>query len=283
MMSADGLAMRDVVGRTGIEAGTIRMWEQRFGFPRPQRTPSGHRRYSLDDVAALRRVVAHRRSGLSLPAALERARTSADATDRPSIYAAIATPEANFPTHVLTKRTLIALSRAIEDEALARAAGPVVFAAFQTESFYRRVEHRYRRLAAASDCTLVFADFQAVRTRSGGAAEVPIPPGYALADEWVLAIDAPGYAACLLGWERVGPHQRGGPGDAERRFEVMWTIDPEVTRRACLVAAGLAGGVDAELGSATKALLDDRPLAVESPAPALSALTNRIISYLDSA
>lgn len=281
MTSDDGLAMREVVKLTGVEAGIIRMWEQRFGFPRPERAPSGHRRYSSDDVAALRRVSAYRRRGLSLSAALERARATADPTDRPSIYAAIATAEAHPPTHVLKKRTLIEISNAIEDEALARAAGPVVIAAFQREPFYRRVEHRYRRLAAAADAALVFADFPRVRAPSGAAAELPIPSEYALGNEWAVVIDAPGYAACLLAWEPAGRHEPGGPADAERRFEAMWTIDPGVTRRACLVGANLAARVDPGLGGRLEALLADRPLAMESPAPGLTALTNRIVGYLN--
>ncbi|MDQ6749149.1 MAG: MerR family transcriptional regulator [Actinomycetota bacterium] len=281
MSSAGGLAMGEVVARTGIEAGTIRMWEQRFGFPRPQRTRNGHRRYSADDVAALQRVIAYRRRGLSLPIALERARAGTQSTHRPSIYAAIATAEANLPTYVLRKRTLIGLSRAIEDEALARAAAPVVVAAFQMECFYRRVDHRYRRLAAVADAALVFADFPALHIPAGGAAEVPIPTGEPLEHEWVLIIDAPGYAACLLAWERAGPHAPGGPDDADRCFEAMWTTDPEVTRRACLVGANLASRVDPGLGGRVQSLLGDRPLALESPAPALTALTNRIIAYLE--
>ena len=36
-----GLAIKEVAERTGIAAGTIRMWEQRYGFPEPARTPSG--------------------------------------------------------------------------------------------------------------------------------------------------------------------------------------------------------------------------------------------------
>ncbi len=42
----EDLAIKDVAEQTGIAAGTIRMWEQRYGFPAPQRTPSGYRRYS---------------------------------------------------------------------------------------------------------------------------------------------------------------------------------------------------------------------------------------------
>src|SRR5918997_1887043 len=70
------LAIGDVAEQTGIAAGTIRMWEQRYGFPEPDRTASGYRRYSEDDVEALRRVAAYRRLGLSIPAAIDRVRAS---------------------------------------------------------------------------------------------------------------------------------------------------------------------------------------------------------------
>src|SRR3712207_4600180 len=84
------LAIKDVAERTGIAAGTIRMWEQRYGFPAPQRTEPGYRRYSDTDVEALRRVASYRRLGLSIPAAITRVQESDVAVvDRPSIYAAV--------------------------------------------------------------------------------------------------------------------------------------------------------------------------------------------------
>ena len=67
------LAIKDVAERTGIAAGTIRMWEQRYGFPVPGRNASGYRRYTEDDVDALRKVLALRHRGLSVPAAISRA------------------------------------------------------------------------------------------------------------------------------------------------------------------------------------------------------------------
>ncbi len=36
--------------RTGMQPATLRMWEQRHGFPRAQRLPSGHRRYPVAEV-----------------------------------------------------------------------------------------------------------------------------------------------------------------------------------------------------------------------------------------
>ena len=79
-----GLAIKDVAERTGLAAGTIRMWEQRYGVPAPQRADSGYRVYAPEDVELLRRAVALRERGLSVPAALERARALVGA-DRPPV------------------------------------------------------------------------------------------------------------------------------------------------------------------------------------------------------
>jgi len=42
---------------TGVPADTLRTWERRYGFPAPERTESGHRRYSLPTLERLRLVV----------------------------------------------------------------------------------------------------------------------------------------------------------------------------------------------------------------------------------
>jgi MerR family transcriptional regulator, light-induced transcriptional regulator len=279
-MSTD-LAIKDVAERTGIAAGTIRMWEQRYGFPAPERTASGYRRYSEDDVEALRKVLALRHRGLSVPAAISRAQDAGGPSDHPSIYAAVAAQDPTARAHVLRKNTLVALSKAIEHEALALAAAPVVFGAFQEERFYRRVERRYTRLGQHADAAAVFADFPGgVRHPAGGGpAEIPIAPDDALGNEWAVIIDAPGYAACLLAWEQPG----ADVADPDRRFEAIWTVDPEATRRAAQVAARLVGRADADFGERLSELLHDRPLALEEPAPALTALTNRMIAYMEAA
>jgi MerR family transcriptional regulator, light-induced transcriptional regulator len=275
-----GLAIKEVAERTGLAAGTIRMWEQRYGVPQPRRTASGYRVYTDADVAVLRRALGFRARGLSLPAALGRARTARAPTDRPSIFGAIVGGDAPVHAQELRKATLLAISRAIEDETLARAAAPVVIAAFQSERNYRAVEHRYRRLAAMADAAIVFADFSAVGRPSGAPWEVPITAGDALGNEWAVVVDAPGYAACLLAWEQPLSERDGRP-DEERRFESLWTLDPRVVRRAAQVGCELAAGPAPELGERLARVLDDRPLAVEDPAPGLTALTNRILAYLE--
>jgi DICT domain-containing protein len=274
----DDLAIKDVAERTGIAAGTIRMWEQRYGFPEPQRLPSGYRRYAPEDVETLRRVQAYRRRGLSVSAAIARAREAGGPSDRPSLYAAIAATEPGAHPQVLRKATLKALSRAIEHETLALAAAPILIGAFQRERFYRPIEERWRRMAAHADAAIVFADFVTERHPDGGPDELPIEPGDALGNEWAVVVDAPGFAASLVAWEQPGA---GRGVEAERRFEAIWTLDPQAARRACRTAARMAAAIDPATGDRLESLLADRPLALEQPVPSLTALANRVVAYLE--
>lgn len=269
------LAIKDVAEQTGVAAGTIRMWEQRYGFPEPGRTASGYRVYSEEDVAAIRRVVAFRDRGLSVPAALERVRSMEGTTDRPSIFAALVAADSPVNPQRLSKPTLVALSRAIEEEAIARAAGPVVIGAFQDEHNYRAVEHRYRRMARVADAVGVFATFDDVRVgEEDEPAEIPVGAADALGHEWAVVVDAPGFAAALVAWETPDPETR--------IFEAIWTMDPTVVRRAAQVGATLATRRAPDWSERVLGLLADRPLAVEVPTPGLTAVTNRMLGFLDS-
>ena len=42
----------------GVSPNTLRSWERRYGFPRPRRTPGGHRQYALNEVESLRVTLA---------------------------------------------------------------------------------------------------------------------------------------------------------------------------------------------------------------------------------
>jgi methanogenic corrinoid protein MtbC1 len=41
---------------TGVSCHALRVWERRYGFPEPERSPSGHRRYDVRQVRVLRMV-----------------------------------------------------------------------------------------------------------------------------------------------------------------------------------------------------------------------------------
>jgi MerR family transcriptional regulator, light-induced transcriptional regulator len=42
----------------GVSPNTLRSWERRYGFPRPHRSPGGHRQYSLAEVESLKATLA---------------------------------------------------------------------------------------------------------------------------------------------------------------------------------------------------------------------------------
>jgi DNA-binding transcriptional MerR regulator len=42
----------------GVSPNTLRSWERRYGFPRPHRSPGGHRQYALGEIEALRLTLA---------------------------------------------------------------------------------------------------------------------------------------------------------------------------------------------------------------------------------
>lgn len=48
---------------TGLPAATLRNWEKRYGFPRPQRSAGGHRVYSPDEVRKIQMVSQFCRTG----------------------------------------------------------------------------------------------------------------------------------------------------------------------------------------------------------------------------
>lgn len=271
------LQIGDLVRLTGVAAATLRVWESRFGFPAPARTESGYRRYCEDDVEAVRRVAALRERGVSVAEAIASAREGAHV--HASIYAAVTGSDPAARPQMLRKASLVAISRAIEHETMASGSRPVVVGAFQREGFYRSVEHRYRRMAKVADSACVFADFAGVRRAPGAPVELPLSEGDVLGNEWAVIVDAPGFAACLLAWEHPAPPVADDP---DRRFESVWTVDPHATRRAARAAARLARRVDTAYADELEAILEDRPLAFEEPAPTLTALANRVVGYLET-
>ena len=55
-MHDEGYSIRVASRLTGISAHTLRMWERRYGFPVPERTSGGARRYSGEDVTCLKLI-----------------------------------------------------------------------------------------------------------------------------------------------------------------------------------------------------------------------------------
>jgi DNA-binding transcriptional MerR regulator len=62
----DLFPIRELVRRTGVNASTLRAWENRYGLLAPTRTASGHRLYSQQDVLRIRRLQDLLAQGLGL-------------------------------------------------------------------------------------------------------------------------------------------------------------------------------------------------------------------------
>ena len=154
--------------------------------------------------------------------------------------------------------------------------------AFQSRANFEAVEHRYRRLAAVADACLVFADFDELVEEDAGPVRIPIGPEDALGNEWAVVIDAPGYACCLLAWETPESQRDAQPGRA--RAALRGDVDDGARARSAAPpssAPQLARRASDPIGRRLEELLQDRPLAFEAPAPALTALTNRIVAYME--
>ena len=269
------LSTAQLAARTGVPAGTLRMWESRYGFPMPARLPGGHRRYSEQDVGAVTEVVGLREQGLSLPAAIQRTRRTEHAP-APSVFAGLRRRRPEVAPAVLSKRLLLAITHAIEDEYCARAAHGTLIASFQRERYYRQAQRRWIELARTASAAVVLADFAVLAEPPDAPIEVPIDRTDPLAREWALIVDAPGTRACLAAWEQ--PSQVQVP-DAERRFEVLWSFEPEVVRAAGEVATELLWRLAPQVA---QRLPDSNPDAVAEGGELgfASALSQRMVGYL---
>lgn len=69
-----------------VSPNTLRAWERRFGFPKPQRSPGKHRLFTHGEIAALQDAL---QDGLSISSAVSRAREGL-AADANSLVGALA-------------------------------------------------------------------------------------------------------------------------------------------------------------------------------------------------
>jgi len=65
-----GFNLKAVIQETGLSAETLHAWERRYGLPKPDRTPGGHRLYSLRDIQILNWLSARQKEGMSISRAV---------------------------------------------------------------------------------------------------------------------------------------------------------------------------------------------------------------------
>lgn len=272
------LSIGDVALMTGVAEGTLRMWERRYGFPHPERLESGHRRYGPEQVELVRRVAAARAAGTSLSVAIERATRQAE-RGTASLFASLREQHPELQAMTLTESAMLALSHAIEDESIARAGEPVLFASFQRPGFYSHQRRRWRELSRGAALAVVFAEFPRPRTPRNGPIEVAVEPGRPLAREWAVVCDAERYAICLVG--REPPFSSAGTPSARRAFETVWSVDPAVVRDAARICARMLPELPSAVIGAGTERLEGEPVVLASDQLRLAAaLTSRTLAYL---
>jgi MerR family transcriptional regulator, light-induced transcriptional regulator len=283
------LTIGDLAERTGLAPATLRVWESRHGFPRPVRLESGHRRYDERDVDLVRQVLRRRDGGSRLEvaiAAVVLAQASvSDPPQAPSIYATMRRLQPSLQPQRLKKSTLLALSWAIEDECCSRAEKPMIFGAFQKETYYRAAEERWAELARVARSTMVFAGFPADDTDNpdgprgvGGTTFVQLPDDAPMRREWAVVCDAPVYPAMLTAWELPG--QSTVP-DKQRLFECVWTVEPGAVREAARTCAQVAQQFGHDEAVPLLYELADDPPPPPSELLQATALLNRVVAYVD--
>lgn len=275
---SETLSIGDLAERSGVPQATLRSWELRYGFPVPHRLPGGHRRYSEDDVEAVAEVVRQRSAGITLEAAIRRTATVGPA-DSDSVYAELRRRHPQLDSQVLTKRTLLAISHAIEDEICANAQRAVMIAGFQRQRFLTASYARWVELARTAAVAVVFADLsRPTPVKKRGLIEVPLPYDASMNREWLVVCDSPEQTAVLVGSERPGQDQ---VPDSARLFETHWSTDPAVVRTATTTCLRLAS-------TYRPGLKPGRWPALDPPAPAspdlrrASNLLTRVVSYVDA-
>jgi len=273
----DGLSIGELARQTGVPVATLRSWEDRYGFPRPQRLAGGHRRYEQGDAALIREILRLRASGMSLQAAIGQAVARGGEAGL-SVFAGLRARHPGLVPQELTKATLLAITQAMEDECCARAEQAALFAGFQRERFYRQSRERYRELARTARVAVIFADFGESSGPDDSPLTVRVPADAPLRREWFMVCAAPDYPAFVSGWEFPG--QLGVP-DARRRFEVLWSVDPPAVRDAALICAQIARAFSPSLDRLLGDLPDEVPPPASTDLHRAIGLFNRMAGYLD--
>ena len=281
--SAAALTIGDVTSRTRVSPATLRMWEQRYGFPRPHRLPSGHRRYSLSDVDTILDVLRRRDAGVRLEVAVSLAVSAASSgpgeEDASSVYAELRRRHPHLAAHTLHKSTMLALSWAIEDEFCSRAERSYLFGGFQRREHLAHAAPRWADLALVSRAAYVFADEPALDPDTAGRlVPVALGEGSPLRREWLIVCDAPGLAVALAAWELPG--QEGVP-ERDRSFESTWSLEPAVVRDAARACAEIACAAGAPGAEATRDALAAAPPPAAADPVLATAMFSRVVSYLD--
>src|ERR1022692_2763101 len=95
-----------------VSPNTLRAWERRFGFPKPQRSPGKHRLFTHGEIAALRDAL---QEGLSISSAISRAREGLAADSNSLVGALISYERERADQAIEAALALRSVERSVEE------------------------------------------------------------------------------------------------------------------------------------------------------------------------
>lgn len=109
------LKTSEAAAMLNVSPNTLRAWERRFGFPKPQRSPGRHRLFTHGEVAALRDAL---QEGLSISSAVSRAREGLAADANSLIGALVAYEGERADQAIEATLALRSVERSVEEVVL---------------------------------------------------------------------------------------------------------------------------------------------------------------------
>ncbi|NJN22057.1 MAG: GAF domain-containing protein [Leptolyngbya sp. RL_3_1] len=193
------------------------------------------------------------------------------------------------------KASLTALSHAMEDQVLAGTGNPLVIASFQQERFYRQEAHRYERIAGLTNQVYVLsAAGTSFENQADGYETIAFDADDVLTQEWNLVVLGEHYQSCLICRERdpapsVLQSASGGIAPEQtRRFEGIWTQDPQVSQYAALILLDrildYSPDLQDKVALAKRQYVDAEALTLQPEINTLEAdpFTQRLVTYLQA-
>src|SRR5438105_12212126 len=106
------LKTSEAAALSNVRPHTLRAWERRFGFPKPQRSPGKHRLFTHGEVAALRDAL---QEGLSISSAVSRAREGLAADSNSLVGALVSYEGERADTAIEAALALRSVERSVQE------------------------------------------------------------------------------------------------------------------------------------------------------------------------
>jgi DICT domain-containing protein len=179
------------------------------------------------------------------------------------------------------KRTLIALSHAMEDRGLESPEHrPLVFAGFQRARFFAHDRARYRAIAHGSAMCVVAAGGS--RSRIDDRLTVlGVDPSDPFWRDWVVVVYGGASQAAVLVARDLPEHDIDGVPTRDRVCDAVWSYDPGLAHASARWVGAYLAERDPALGARWTERLAELPAPTERPEAGLSAIGGRLVSAME--